>query len=305
MTLPNFFLLGAARAGTTAFYYQLRRHPQVFMSAVKEPGFYAFSEGEPGLSLSPEAARRYRDISVIERDEYEKLFADAAGQPVIGEASPVYLYSSRAPAAIVGAIPNAKGMAVLRDPVDRAYSSYLRRRQVDPDPEAFFSTAVREEEERLSGLSTSPVPLIDGGRYHQQVQRVRAVLGDRFLTLFHHDFRQDPNQLMIDVQNFLGIEPVGFVADAEQNASGVARWRWLEQSLSRRTRLTVVAKQMLPNRAIDRLATWRSSVRNWNLTKSVGVSDPVRTKLIEQYFADDIVSLQKMLGVDLSMWLAP
>jgi len=273
----------------------------VMMSATKEPGYFA--QGDPGLRLSPEAAARYREVSITDRDRYEGLFEGAGDRPVIGEASPVYLYSPQAAPAITSEVPEAMALAILRDPVNRAYSSYLRRRDVVPDSETFWQIARAEEEARRRGASPTPVPLIDGSRYCAQIERVKAAFGERLLVVLYHEFKSEPDRVLRTVQSFLGIEAIGFVPDSQQNASGVARWRWLERTLSRRNRLTVAAKNVLPGTVVDRLAMWRGSVRNWNLERAQRISPSVRSRLIEEYFAGDVAGLQTNLGVDLGRWL--
>ncbi len=86
MPLPNFLIIGAAKSGTNAMYNYLRQHPQIFMSPVKEPRFFAF-EGETPHFSGPQGARFSSDI-VTTIDDYLKLFMAVTNQIAIGEASP-------------------------------------------------------------------------------------------------------------------------------------------------------------------------------------------------------------------------
>ena len=104
--LPNFIIIGAAKAGTTALYWYLAEHPQVFMSPLKETNFFAFGldpEGKP-LYGNPEVHR----YPVQTLADYEKLFADAGDAKAIGEASPIYLECPQAAGRIRGLIPRAR-----------------------------------------------------------------------------------------------------------------------------------------------------------------------------------------------------
>src|SRR5262245_16436607 len=114
---PNFFIVGAAKAGTTSLHAYLSAHPQVFMPALKEPHYFADFE------LSPE----FDNFMPVIRDQpaYQDLFRGSQGSTAVGEASPSYLCDPAAAARIKAAIPDAKIVISLRNPVDRAYSHYL------------------------------------------------------------------------------------------------------------------------------------------------------------------------------------
>src|SRR5580765_3646808 len=121
MTLPNFLIIGAGKSGTTALYEYLKQHPQVYMSPVKEPRFFAF-EGESvnfggpwGERLNPEVMA-FNSIA-----SYSALFEDVEDETAIGEASPIYLWAAKAAARIHRRVPDARLIAILRDPVERAY----------------------------------------------------------------------------------------------------------------------------------------------------------------------------------------
>jgi hypothetical protein len=122
MTLPDFLMIGAQKSGTSAIYAYLSQHPQVFTSENKEPGFFAF-EGLQRSFAGPDDARAGRDI-VRDLERYRRLFREVGDKARAGEASSIYLYAPQAAERIHHYIPNAKLIAVLRDPVDRAYSAY-------------------------------------------------------------------------------------------------------------------------------------------------------------------------------------
>ena len=126
MTLPNFLVIGAAKAGTNALFHYLRQHHQVYMSPWKEPKFFAF-ESRDELTFRAANGREapVNATVILDRQEYEQLFDGARGELALGEASPHYLYVEKAPARIKALVPEMKLIAVLRNPVDRAFSSYL------------------------------------------------------------------------------------------------------------------------------------------------------------------------------------
>src|SRR5215210_5286768 len=135
LTLPNFIIVGAAKAGTTALYWYLSEHPAVYMSPVKETFYFAYGVDEAGRLLygDPEVHR----FPVKTLREYEALFAAAGDASAIGEASPIYLECPQSAGRIRELIPAARIVASLRQPVDRAYSDYImylrrRGRRLDP-----------------------------------------------------------------------------------------------------------------------------------------------------------------------------
>src|SRR5215204_1532720 len=110
--LPNFIIVGAAKAGTTALYWYLAEHPAVFMSPVKETFYFAYGVDEAGRLLygDPDVHR----FPIKTRAEYEALFAEAGGASAVGEASPIYLECPQAAARIRAMIPEARIVASLR-----------------------------------------------------------------------------------------------------------------------------------------------------------------------------------------------
>src|SRR6185369_8360971 len=141
--LPNFFLIGAAKAGTTALYNCVNQHPEIFMSPVKEPHYFTF-EGEIPVFEGP-GGDYFPRVAIHRPIDYISLFSGASNQKVIGEASTTYLSSPVAAFRIKKSAPEAKIVALLRQPADRAYSQYnfYRFHRIESAPD--FSTALEME----------------------------------------------------------------------------------------------------------------------------------------------------------------
>lgn len=123
LTLPNFIIIGAGRSGTTSLYNYLGQHPDVFMSPVKKTGFFAWRGEPPDYTKGMvDLARAY---SIRNLDEYTALFADAGAAKAIGEATPRYLFVRNTAARILAVLPDARLVVVLRNPIKRAFASYL------------------------------------------------------------------------------------------------------------------------------------------------------------------------------------
>src|SRR5260370_31910017 len=141
--VAKFFIVGARKAGTTLLYWYLDQHPQVYMSPIKEPNFFAAeirqenfdselrcgiardSRGLREFLAGPMREKRPNGI-VVDWEDYLHLFANAGNESALGEASVCYLWSPTAPERIAGTIPEAKIIAMLRDPAERAFSQYLQ-----------------------------------------------------------------------------------------------------------------------------------------------------------------------------------
>src|SRR5260221_4876184 len=123
--MPDFFIVGHAKCGTTALYEALRRHPQIFMPLNKEPWFFARENPHP--QTSGERSIEYTGRRTETLEDYLANFAAARPDQLVGEGSTSYLWSPAAAAAIAKAQPNARIIAILREPADFLRSLHLQR----------------------------------------------------------------------------------------------------------------------------------------------------------------------------------
>ncbi len=147
MTLPNFLVIGATKSGTTSLYTYLKQHPEVYMP-MKEPNFFALEGREPPFFRGPEGWKEPSQKRITDLEGYRTLFAGASGEKAMGEVSPLYLYAPQAAYRIRRYVPEAKLVAILRNPVERAYSAYMHLVREDREPLG-FAEALKEEERRI------------------------------------------------------------------------------------------------------------------------------------------------------------
>jgi hypothetical protein len=135
--LPHFVIAGAPKAGTTALHAALATHPALYLSPVKEPKHYLTGGRPPSRAdhRGPGDAHSSREW-VWRRDDYLGLFANAPSGTLRGESTPFYLYDRDAQARLVADVPGIKVIAVVRDPVDRAWSNWVHLRADGLEPEA-------------------------------------------------------------------------------------------------------------------------------------------------------------------------
>lgn len=286
---PNFFIVGAAKAGTTSLNAYLSQHPEVFMSAVKEPHYFSTFEVKPEFD---------NFIGVIrDSSAYQNLFLGSAGYKAIGEASPSYLCDAAAATRISSAIPNAKTIISLRNPVRRAYSHYLmefhRGRETLPFRDALEADQSRKE--KGWGVSFQYVEL---GLYADQVERYLESFGrERVLIILFEDLVREAEAVMQGVARFLEIDPARFpesAFDRAHNSFEASRGAFARAVLRNRP-IRILSKRWISHR-------FRTAVRNRVLFKN---SDkPVLDRDIRQWlaecFAADVRRLERLLGRDLS-----
>ena len=299
MTLPNFLVIGAGKSGTTSLYHYLKQHPDIYMSPVKEPNFFAL-EGERPRFRGPEADERINRWSVTEIGAYEKLFDVAGGEKAIGESSPTSLYYPEAPARIKRYVPEAKLVAVLRDPVSRAYSAYLHTVRSGRE-KLGFREALRAEEERIRENWEWIWHYKTVGLYYDQVKRYYDAFGsERVRTYLFEDLSESPVSVSQDIFRFLGVDG-SFVPDTSlrHNVSGIPKSKALVALIKRPNPLKSAARAILPEKLRKRLSV---SLQTRNLSKAPPMPEEARRELVEAY-REDVLALQGLIGRDLSGWL--
>lgn len=225
MTRPNFFIVGAPKSGTTAMAHYLRQHPDVFMPPGKE--FHHF-----GSDLQMEGPL---DPRVRDRSRYLKLFEDAADHTAVGEASVWYLYSRRAAREIHDFNPEARVIAMLRNPIDMLYSHHRQLVFNGDETITDFGDALARESDRKRGRKVPescyfPASLYyrDIVRYASQLKRYHEVFGsDRILVLFFEDFADDTAAAYRRTLDFLDVDASFQPAFRPVNPSAEVRSRWL------------------------------------------------------------------------------
>jgi len=151
MAWPDFFIVGAPKAGTTALHAALSGHPGLFLSRIKEPKYFLCAQAPPPRSehRGPGDAHSRREW-VWRTTDYQRLFDEAPESTLRGESTPFYLASHDALIGIRTTVPHARLIAVLRDPVDRAYSNWMHLRSDGLEPEPDFLRALAAEPARVA-----------------------------------------------------------------------------------------------------------------------------------------------------------
>lgn len=302
MTLPNFLIIGAQKSGTSSLYRHLRAHPEVFMGRSKEPKYFALESEDFGFRAPytlPDTVDRFANL-----EQYQALFEEANGASAIGEASTWYLHSPIAPARIHRHVPDMKLVAILRNPVKRAYSNFLHNRNyLKIEPLEEFGAAVAAEEERREREWGHPWYYKDKGRYYKHLRRYYDLFAAEQIRVYLlEDLKRDPIELLHDLYRFLNVDDT-FTPDFSQRYNVSAqntRSESVHTFLDKPHPIKTILKPFVPKWLRRRL---KATVHERNRVKpqiEPGVYMEIQTEL-----RDDILHLQELLERDLSAWLQP
>jgi hypothetical protein len=222
--LPNFFIVGAPKSGTTSLYHYLDQHPDIHMSRIKEPNYFAseirlehFSEWlRPRAEKDGPTLRAYLDGPMREKrfgglvtewSDYLRLFRKAEGQKAIGEASVCYLWSESAAANIRRVLPDARIILILRNPVEMVFSMYLHNRRSEGSSLSFREAIQKGLEQRGGGFDIFH-PFLDLGLYYSQVKRVLDLFPkDQVRIYWYEEYKSKPLRMLVDIFRFLEVDP--------------------------------------------------------------------------------------------------
>jgi len=222
--VPNFFIAGAPKAGTTSLYHYSSQHPEIYVSLIKEPNYFAFEIRLERFSesLRPQAEQDTRDLRgisgrplrekrfggvVTEWHDYLKLFQQAEGRKAIGEASVCYLWSESAAANIRRNIPDARIILVLRNPIEMAISIYLQTVKTGALC-CNFRDAMEMALEQRGGKIDVLHPFLDFGLYYEQVQRLLATFPEERVRIYRYEvYQAEPARMLADIFRFLDVDP--------------------------------------------------------------------------------------------------
>ena len=269
--LPNFLVIGAMRSGTSALGSYLRAHPEVFVTVQGEVHFFD-SKFERGV------------------DWYRGQFRDAGVATAVGETTATYMYDEPALDRMASVVPDARLIAILRNPVDRAYSHYWLNRARGLEPLS-FADAVHAEGERLAQGDRRThfgKSYVDRGRYLRQLENVVARFrrDDLHVAIFE-DLREDAGGVYGSICRFLGVDDGFAPPHLGDRVFGYREYR--SATLHRATRYLPVGV--------------RRRVRRRNTLKAdyPPMHEGIRAQLLDS-FADDNRRLAEWLGRDLSRW---
>lgn len=299
MNLPNFLIVGAAKAGTTSIHAYLQQHPQVFMCPVKETNFFAF-EGEE-LNFLGGISPGYLANFATNIDDYCDQFQEVNNEIAIGEACPSYLYLPQAVERIKNYIPDVKIIIILRDPIERAYSHFLHHLRDRLVTKTGFEQALKLESERIADNWWWDYHYVQVGLYSQQLKRYFDNFDrQQIKVVLYKDLKADSLAFVQDIFEFIGVERQ-FKPDlsAKHNATGIPYHKALDALLKEPNLIKAIYQLLLPEKLRKPIT---AKIAQYNPLYKPPLTPEIRHNLLELY-SEDILKLQKLIQQDLSLWL--
>lgn len=309
---PDFFIVGAAKAGTTALYNYLKPHPEIYFSPIKEPHYFS-TDIEVAEMRADFKKNALTDISeylrnslgsprhgafVRNESHYHQLFSLANGEKRIGESSVSYLYSNVAGKNIKAFNVDAKIIIILREPVERAFSHYLMDLRIGYEQTSFKDAVFSDINKVKKGWGQTHL-YIELGQYYEQVKRFMNIFEPTNIKiLLHDDFKKSPEKVLKDVFSFLDI------ADKTAEIDFLERHNKAELPKSRllqRVEKIPVVQKILADFIPGKLR--RKLKRGFYSTDNLPKLTDADRKSLGHFFSEDIQKLSKLINRDLSHWL--
>lgn len=288
MTTPNFFIVGAAKAGTTSIHSYLSEHPDIFMTEPKEVNFFSH-QNILGQQLY------YKDYICQKESEYEKLFSECGSTKAVGEASVSYLFYPGVAERVKAYSSRAKILIFLRNPVDRGYSHFMMDRRLGLVNDDYDDIVFRRSTHNHAELYYQQY--VELGLYYKQVKKYLDVFGEESVRIFLlEDLVLDLESVTKEIFSFLEVDE-SFLPDLEKKhnefllpKTELMRWFYSKHHVRK------FLKTLMPTALVELIKS--------NFTKNVtkpSMQDELRNQLLSIY-GNDIEMLASLIGRDLSNW---
>ena len=288
MNTPNLFIVGAAKAGTTSLYSYLLAHPEVFLSAKKETNYFSWQD-------ILDQNLYYQTENITTAESYQSLFSPVAGQKIIGEVSPSYLFYPKVAERLYKFNPDAKIIILLRDPVARAVSHYSMDKRL-----GYVNLQLEDiihDKNQSHKMKLHYQQYIDLGMYTNQVRRYLDIFPQGQIRIFEFDqLKKHPKIMMNQISDFLDIDSqYEYPIEVVHNPNISPRFNFVKL-LFQQPKLRNLVKATINPR-------WLNYVKQILFKhKSKQSISPDLELALWNLFKDDVKELQSVLKLDLSHW---
>ena len=282
----DFFIVGAPKSATTSLFHYLGQHEGISMSTIKEPDFFSH------LELDKQKLY-YKSKPISDINTYHNLFLTKKKGQLLGEVSVSYLFYPKVSERIFSYNPNAKIIIVLRNPVERTVSHYQMDKRL-----GFIKYNLADvlNDSTIENHSLYYQQYIQLSYYYQQVKKYIDVFGrENICVLNYDDLKKNNEEFTYKALSFLDLkESKNINFDFKYNRSKSSSFSFFNFLYSK-TFIRKVIKSIVPKKII---ALVNKILFNQNLPN---VSVDVESQLYD-FFKEDIVLLEKMLDINLSLW---
>ena len=278
---PNFFIVGAPRCGTTSIAFYLNQHPEAFISELKEPYYFSRLDFPDNLK---------RESMITDKKKYLDLFKKAKGSKAIGEASAAYLSSPHAPAEIKEEFPDAKIIISLRNPIERAHSSYFGYQFMHQNKQN-FSEMIDLQEKQIEKDEFFIYSLLEPGFYSKHIKRFQENFSsDKIKIIIFEDYIKNTIPTIESILSFLDID-TKIEFQHEQKGSYSVPKNKISKGLLENLRFRKLATKIVPT-------VTRQNIGNkffLKQTKKPKILEKDRIRLKKMY-ENEVNNLENMLG---------
>jgi len=290
----DFFVIGAARAGTTSLYNYLGQHPDIFLPLVKECNYFSRVESMiKEVYRDPKEGQEYHMRIIRSYEVYKRLFKNARPGQSKGEVSPSYLFDIQTAQRIKAHNPKSRIVVSLRNPVERAYSHFQMHNATGYEPCDDFMQALNAPKNPIWGGGNI---YLEASRYYPQLKPYYDLFPrEQIHVMVYEEWIQNPQTALKEVFGFLGLDPNAEVDKPQTHNRGVRGKRKGLLNLIRTIRINELINKLLPRKATD-LIKEKLFVDDSALDP---LSDEVYEVLIKQ-FVQDIRQTEALTGIPLS-----
>jgi len=293
---PNFFIVGAAKSGTSSLFHYLDLHPDIYMSAIKEPHYFCH-DYFPAHFTGP-GDEGFSENRIRTTDDYMKLFEPGIRATIRGEGSVYYAYYPEIAERIYEFNPESKVVLILRNPVDRAFSAYMHTLRDGRETLTFEEALEQEPQRREKGFQ----PLWwyrELGRYSAQVERYMKIFPSNQLKILLYDDLRNTPKVVRETLRYLGLNTdVNIDTSTKHNISGIPKSRKLYRFFAEPNPVKEVLKPFLPKSIRQKLGQQAKA-----MTLRKETMNPETRQLLRKDYREDVEKLQGLINRDLSTWL--
>ena len=287
----DFFVVGAARCGTTSLYNYLSQHPQIYLPAIKELNYFSNVESKDHATyLKPKKDKHYHTKIIKKEEVYKSVFEDAKKKQQKGDISPSYLWDKETAKRIYAHNPNAKIIISLRNPVQRAFSHYVMNVSIGHENAQSFADALKKEPELIWGGGSLYLQL---SAYYEAVKPYFDVFPkENICILVFEDWIKNKDKTLTDIYEFIGVDKEFEVNHTDKHNEKVAYKNLKTLNFLRSNRIKPILDSFLSEKLKEKIKTKIFKKEAPDFT----IDSQLETKLSAS-FKDDVAKLEKLTDI--------
>jgi len=292
---PNFFIIGAQRAGSTTIHNALKAHPEIFMSEIKEPQYFVAQILLEKVQTNPEIRVTYDNYLTKGKyrtsKAYFSLFDKAEGFKIIGESSH-YIYRPETASIIHKECPNSKILVSVRNPIDRFFSEYQLAKRTG-NYSSSFEDYYKENKENIPNKSK-----LSKGFYADKINHFKSTFGGENVKVIQFDdFKNNPSAALKEILVWLNVDPNVSLPIINVQQGGTIRNPFLAFFI-KHNGMNKILKKLISNSVIRqkmRKTVYQNAVKSEKMDYNIWLD-------LKDYYENEIVSLEGLLNKSLNSW---